>query len=308
MGNNSSADVNNHINKPVIVGRSNNFRNSQTQSIKPKEIEGQTLLRIRNCDGNTFETIVLASDTIGSLKQNIFNMRGGMNPSFNIRLTSSAGEVLDDSLTIAESKIESGSELHVQELASADGGMNGNASLLVEQSSHLEGEVETRTGVRVYVALLGRKEPVSLQVRAGDLVVAVKEIIRDVLGYPVEKQRLIANNVELEDEQSLERYITSTDESGDDGVSLHVQLVLRPTVRRPSWRGQIFVKTLTGQNFSLDVEHANTLAQIKDLIYAQEGIVQERQKLTFSGKVLQDDKSLADSNIQNENTLLLKIE
>lgn len=60
---------------------------------------------------------------------------------------------------------------------------------------------------------------------------------------------------------------------------------------------QIFVKTLTGKNITLEVEPSDTIENVKTDMQDKERIPSDKQSLIFTSKQLEDDCTWSDYNL-----------
>jgi hypothetical protein len=68
---------------------------------------------------------------------------------------------------------------------------------------------------------------------------------------------------------------------------------------------RIYVKKLTGELIPLDVESTDTTAEIKQKIRTKDGTAECDQRLIKGGQQLEDNRTLADYNVQKDSVLYL---
>ncbi|CAL6055971.1 Ubiquitin [Hexamita inflata] len=92
-------------------------------------------------------------------------------------------------------------------------------------------------------------------------------------------------------------------------LSVSLQKSLRETIQLPNHSSlmQIFVRTLTGKNITLDVEPTDTIQNLKTKIQEKEATIPVNQCYIFDGKKLDDTRTLADYNIQKEAVVYLVV-
>ena len=68
---------------------------------------------------------------------------------------------------------------------------------------------------------------------------------------------------------------------------------------------KIYVKFITGKTITIDVDPLDTIESVKEKIHDIEGIFPSDQRLVFPGSSLEDERTLAFYDMNNESTLYL---
>ncbi|GKB47626.1 polyubiquitin [Tanacetum coccineum] len=230
---------------------------------------------------------VESSDTIGSVKANIYENEGFSTCRQNLF---SVGMQLDDSHTLADYNINAGTTL----------------LLVLQMGQWMQIFINANTG-----------KTLSLEVKKTETFKNVKTMIQDKEGTLVSHQSLFFAKKQLKDGSTLADYCIVENES-----TLHLVVALTQIFVQKTIDGKIF--TLEMESFdtirdvkakihdklpteiiTLGVESCDTISNLKAKIQNKLDIPISHQRMIFGRKQLDDDFMISDYSIQNESTIYL---
>ncbi|KAF7027227.1 hypothetical protein CFC21_039289 [Triticum aestivum] len=124
--------------------------------------------------------------------------------------------------------------------------------------------------IHVVETLTGRA--MNLAVTSSDTVNNVKAKIHEWHGFPKDQQCLIFANRQLDDDDDEGKTLADLNIRNDTTLLL----VLRS--RCPRGRTNIYVKTLPGKFYNLEVDSADTIYNVKEKIWSMDGIPPDLRK------------------------------
>eukprot|EP00484_Ammonia_sp_Unknown_P000401 CAMPEP_0197022684 /NCGR_PEP_ID=MMETSP1384-20130603/3496_1 /TAXON_ID=29189 /ORGANISM="Ammonia sp." /LENGTH=214 /DNA_ID=CAMNT_0042450769 /DNA_START=90 /DNA_END=734 /DNA_ORIENTATION=+ len=151
----------------------------------------------------------------------------------------------------------------------------------------------------LYIKTINGKT-IRLDVEPNDTIENLKTQIRDKEGILPQSQRLIHSGRKLKDDKTLSEYNINAE------TTLYLVMKLgwsRSIKLSQSTAKTIYVKTLHGQSFALNVEPICTVLDVKQKISQQHGIPVDSQRLLFTGQSLSNGLTLSDYNIIDGCTL-----
>ena len=149
-------------------------------------------------------------------------------------------------------------------------------------------------------------ETFSVEVQPSDTIETVKAQIQSRMRIPVEAQRIIYADDELDDAHTLSDY-------GIKDEAL-VVLAFRPrpdsntTEARDAAKGRVHIDVaLPDKTIKLDVELTDTIESVRAKILDKEGIAPDRQRLLFRCMELRDGRTLSNYKVLAGDCLLAQV-
>ncbi|KAA6378783.1 MAG: putative Polyubiquitin [Streblomastix strix] len=216
-----------------------------------------------------------------------------------------SGKVLDLEMEVGDTiervkhtiQIREGIPLEKQKLCYLERNLNDKKTLQqlrIRGMSTLYVAIKQEGGMLIFVMTeYEYEQTLVFEVKKTDMIIVLKQKIRDMEHIPIEKIWLYSAGRRLEDDKTFEEY----------NIQEKTRLFL--IIKQKTDGMLIFVKKPMGKIFGLEVDQKDTILDVKQQIELKENIEIKEQRLTLKGFLLEDDKTIQQYKIQNDQTLQL---
>ena len=138
--------------------------------------------------------------------------------------------------------------------------------------------------------IIDENKHILLDLEPTDRILYLKAKINEELGIPLDSQVIVFQGKTLSNDKTLNFYSIKSDSA------LHLE-------RYQNNGFKIFIKTLTGKHYELNVNPSDRIVDVKNQYARIAGVSPCQQRLIFAGTQLEDENTLQDYRIQKDSTI-----
>ena len=148
-------------------------------------------------------------------------------------------------------------------------------------------------GMQIFVRNPSNEAFITLDVYLSDSIENIKTKVENILGYQPSNQRVFYNSALMQDGFTLGDYNVQNEST--------LELVVVRTAGQP----QIILQTTAGRVYAIDIDYSDSIENVKEKVQDRLGILPSQQLLYAAGRLLEDNRTLADYNIQRNSLIRL---